>query len=87
MYFKNDYNMQLSASRSDERIIGKVGLRAGLVAILLILGVFGFIVLLSTGYRVWAVICGTVATALIALIIVDPLKVFKKKPEDMSDNR
>ena len=87
MYFKNDYDMQLSASRSDERIIGKVGLRAAIAALLLILGAVGFIVLLSIGYRVWAVICGVVVTAAIALIVVDPLRVFKMKPEDMPDRR
>ena len=86
MYHKIDY-APVTRWNADERIIGKVGLRAGLIAVLLFLGFVGIIVLLSIGFMVWAAVCGVAAVVLVVLTAADPLKVFKKKPQDMPDRR
>lgn len=86
MYHKIDY-APVTRWNADERIIGKVGLHAGIIAVLLFLGVVGVIVWLSLGYPVWAVVWGVGAGIFIVLTAIDPLKVFKKKPEDIPDNR
>ena len=86
MYHKIDY-APVTRWNADERIIGKVGLHAGIIAVLLFLGVVGVIVWLSLGYSTWAVVWGVGAVILIVLTAIAPLKVFKKKPEDMPDRR
>ncbi len=86
MYHKIDY-APVTRWNADERIIGKVGLHAGIIAVLLFLGVVGVIVWLSLGYPVWAAVWGVGTGIFIVLTAIDPLKVFKKKPEDIPDNR
>ncbi len=50
MYFKeNEYDQMISRGRSDERVVGKVNLWTGVLALILLIGAVAVILLLSIG--------------------------------------
>ena len=47
MYFKeNEYDQMITRGRSDERVVGKINLQLGVMALILLLGAVGVILLL-----------------------------------------
>ena len=55
MYFKeNEYDQMISRGRSDERVVGKVNLWTGVLALILLIGAVAVILLLSIGEGWWA---------------------------------
>lgn len=79
MYFKeNEYDQMITRGRSDERVVGKINLQLGIMALILLLGAVGVILLLSMGEGLWALGVGILAAALFVLTLWDPLKVLKR---------
>ena len=65
MYFKeNEYDQMISRGRSDERVVGKVNLWTGVLALILLIGAVAVILLLSIGEGWWALGAGVLAAAL-----------------------
>ena len=79
MYFKeNEYDQMISRGRSDERVVGKVNLWTGTLALILLVGAVAVILLLSYGEGWWALGAGVLAAALFVLALWDPARVLKK---------
>ena len=79
MYFKeNEYDQMISRGRSDERVVGKVNLWTGVLALILLIGAVAVILLLSIGEGWWALGAGVLAAALFVLALWDPARVLKK---------
>lgn len=86
MYFNTDFFMR--KSNTDERIIGKVNLRQGLIAAAVVAGILGVVLCLSYGHPVSAVLSGVAAAVLAVFFAADPLGILRKKPrQDEPDNR
>ncbi len=88
MYFKeNEYDQMISRGRSDERVVGKVNLWTGALALILLIGAVAVILLLSIGEGWWALGAGVLAAALFVLAVWDPARVLKKRtrPESRLD--
>ncbi len=88
MYFKeNEYDQMISRGRSDERVVGKVNLWTGALALILLIGAVAVILLLSIGEGWWALGAGVLAAALFVLMLWDPARVLKKRtrPESRLD--
>ena len=88
MYFKeNEYDQMISRGRSDERVVGKVNLWTGVLALILLIGAVAVILLLSIGEGWWALGAGVLAAALFVLALWDPARVLKKRtrPESRLD--
>ena len=88
MYFKeNEYDQMISRGRSDERVVGKVNLWTGALALILLIGAVAVILLLSIGEGWWALGAGVLAAALFVLALWDPARVLKKRtrPESRRD--
>ena len=88
MYFKeNEYDQMISRGRSDERVVGKVNLWTGVLALILLIGAVAVILLLSIGEGWWALGAGVLAAALFVLAVWDPARVLKKRtrPESRLD--
>ena len=65
MYFKeNEYDQMISRGRSDERVVGKVNLWTGTLALILLIGAVAVILLLSIDEGWWALGAGVLAAAL-----------------------
>ena len=55
MYFKeNEYDQMVTRGRSDERVVGKVNLWTGALALILFLGAVTVVLLLALGMTGWA---------------------------------
>ena len=79
MYFKeNEYDQMISRGRSDERVVGKVNLWTGTLALILLIGAVAVILLLSIDEGWWALGAGVLAAALFVLALWDPARVLKK---------
>ena len=79
MYFKeNEYDQMVTRGRSDERVVGKVNLWTGVLALILLIGAVAVILLLSIGEGWWALGAGVLAAALFVLALWDPARVLKK---------
>ena len=79
MYFKeNEYDQMISRGRSDERVVGKVNLWTGVLALILLIGAVAVILLLSIGEGWWALGVGALTAALFVLALWDPARVLKK---------
>lgn len=79
MYFKeNEYDQMVTRGRSDERVVGKVNLWTGALALILLIGAVAVILLLSIGEGWWALGAGVLAAALFVLALWDPARVLKK---------
>lgn len=88
MYFKeNEYDQMISRGRSDERVVGKVNLWTGALALILLIGAVAVILLLSISEGWWALGAGVLAAALFVLAVWDPARVLKKRtrPESRLD--
>ncbi|HIR61590.1 MAG TPA: hypothetical protein IAB37_08465 [Candidatus Faecivivens stercoravium] len=88
MYFKeNEYDQMISRGRSDERVVGKVNLWTGALALILLIGAVAVILLLSIGEGWWALGAGVLTAALFVLAVWDPARVLKKRtrPESRLD--
>ena len=88
MYFKeNEYDQMVTRGRSDERVVGKVNLWTGVLALILLIGAVAVILLLSIGEGWWALGAGVLAAALFVLALWDPARVLKKRtrPESRLD--
>ena len=88
MYFKeNEYDQMISRGRSDERVVGKVNLWTGVLALILLIGAVAVTLLLSIGEGWWALGAGVLAAALFVLAVWDPARVLKKRtrPESRLD--
>ena len=88
MYFKeNEYDQMISRGHSDERVVGKVNLWTGVLALILLIGAVAVILLLSIGEGWWALGAGVLAAALFVLALWDPARVLKKRtrPESRLD--
>ena len=85
MYFNTDFFMR--KSNTDERIIGKVNLRQGLIAAAVVAGILGVVLCLSYGHP-GAVLSGVAAAVLAVFFAADPLGILRKKSrQDEPDNR
>lgn len=89
MYFKGEQISGKFTPGSDERIIGKINLRNGLLALITGIGLITVIFLfLSYGHPVPAAISGGIAGILLVLILLDPTGILWKKSKDNEmDNR
>ena len=88
MYFKeNEYDQMVTRGRSDERVLVKVNLWTGALALILFLGAVTVVLLLALGMTGWAVFAGIVAGVLFILALWDPARVLKKRtrPESRLD--
>ena len=88
MYFKeNEYDQMISRGRGDERVVGKVNLWTGVLALILLIGAVAVILLLSIGEGWWALGVGALTAALFVLALWDPARVLKKRtrPESRLD--
>ena len=88
MYFKeNEYDKMIDRGHSDERVVGKVNLWTGALALILFLGAVTVVLLLALGMIGWAVFAGIVAGVLFILALWDPARVLKKRtrPESRLD--
>ena len=88
MYFKElEYDKMIDRGHSDERVIGKVNLWTGALALILLIGAVAVILLLSYGEGWWALGAGVLAAALFVLALWDPARVLKKRtrPESRLD--
>ena len=79
MYFKeNEYDQMVTRGRSDERVVGKVNLWTGALALILLIEAVAVILLLSIGEGWWALGAGVLTAALFVLALWDPARVLKK---------
>lgn len=79
MYFKElEYDKMIDRGHSDERVVGKVNLWTGTLALILLIGAVAVILLLSIGEGWWALGVGVLAAALFVLALWDPARVLKK---------
>lgn len=79
MYFKElEYDKMIDRGHSDERVVGKVNLWTGALALILLIGAVAVILLLSIGEGWWALGAGVLAAALFVLAVWDPARVLKK---------
>ena len=79
MYLKWDNALNIRWN-GDERAIGKVNLKMGVLAVILFAGFVGVLVLCSYGQGVWAAVWGIAAAVLLVLAAWDPLHVLKRRP-------
>lgn len=89
MYFKGEQISGKFTPGSYERIIGKINLRNGLLALITGIGLITVIFLfLSYGHPVPAAISGGIAGIPLVLILLDPTGILWKKSKDNEmDNR
>lgn len=74
MYAKeNGEGQQWYRNRSDERVVGKINLLNGVLAVILLAGAVAVILLLAFGENRWVL-----AAALFVLALWDPARVLKK---------
>ena len=79
MYAKeNGEGQQWYRNRSDERVVGKINLLNGVLAVILLTGAAAVILLLAFGENRWALGAGVLAAALFVLMLWDPAWVLKK---------
>ena len=79
MYAKeNGEGQQWYRNRSDERVVGKINLLNGVLAVILLAGAVAVILLLAFGENRWALGAGVLAAALFVLMLWDPARVLKK---------
>ena len=79
MYAKeNGEGQQWYRNRSDERVVGKINLLNGVLAVILLTGAAAVILLLAFGENRWALGVGVLAAALFVLMLWDPARVLKK---------
>ena len=79
MYAKeNGEGQQWYRNRSDERVVGKINLLNGVLAVILLTGAAAVILLLAFGENRWALGVGALAAALFVLRLWDPARVLKK---------
>ena len=79
MYAKeNGEGQQWYRNRSDERVVGKINLLNGVLAVILLAGAVAVILLLAFGENRWALGAGVLAAALFVLALWDPARVLKK---------
>ena len=79
MYAKeNGECQQWYRNRSDERVVGKINLLNGVLAVILLTGAAAVILLLAFGENRWALGAGVLAAALFVLMLWDPARVLKK---------
>lgn len=79
MYFKElEYDKMIDRGHSDERVVGKVNLWTGTLALILLIGAVAVILLLSYGEGWWALGARVLAAALFVLTLWDPARVLKK---------
>ena len=79
MYAKeNGEGQQWYRNRSDERVVGKINLLNGVLAVILLTGAAAVILLLAFGENRWALGAGVLAAALFVLMLWDPARVLKK---------
>ena len=79
MYAKeNGEGQQWYRNRSDERVVGKINLLNGVLAVILLAGAAAVILLLAFGENRWALGAGVLAAALFVLMLWDPARVLKK---------
>ena len=80
MYAKeNGEGQQWYRNRSDERVVGKINLLNGVLAVILLTGAAAVILLLAFGENRWALGAGVLAAALFVLMLWDPARVLKKQ--------
>ena len=80
MYAKeNGEGQQWYRNRSDERVVGKINLLNGVLAVILLAGAVAVILLLAFGENRWALGAGVLAAALFVLALWDPARVLKKQ--------
>ena len=77
MYLNSDFFMR--KANTDERIIGKVNLRQGLLAAVVVAGILAILSFLSYGHLLPAVLSGVIAAAAAVLFAADPLGILRKK--------
>ena len=88
MYAKeNGEGQQWYRNRSDERVVGKINLLNGVLAVILLTGAAAVILLLAFGENRWALGVGALTAALFVLALWDPARVLKKRtrPESRLD--
>ena len=79
MYAKeNGEGQQWYRNRSDERVVGKINLLNGVLAVILLTGAAAVILLLAFGENRWALGVGALAAALFVLAVWDPAKVLRR---------
>ena len=79
MYFReSEYGQVYYRSRSDERVVGKINLWTGVLALILLMGAVAVILLLSIGKGWWALGAGVLAGVCFILALWDPAKVLRR---------
>ena len=75
MYFKElEYDKMIDRGHSDERVVGKINLWIGVLALILLMGAVAVILLLSIGKGWWALGAGVLAGICFILALWDPAK-------------
>lgn len=77
MYFNTDFFMR--KANNDERVIGKINLRQGVAALILVLGILGVVLALSYEHFILAVLVGMLAAIGLIMIRMDPMGILRKK--------
>ena len=79
MYFKeNGEGQQWLRNRSDERVVGKVNLMTGVLALIVLFGLIAVVCLLSVGEGWWAFGVGAAATLCFILALWDPAHILRR---------
>ena len=78
MYMKWDNALNIRWN-GDERAIGKVNLKMGIIAVILFAGFVGILVFCSYGLGWWALGWGIGAALLLILAAWDPLHILKRR--------
>lgn len=78
MYLKWDNALNIRWN-GDERAVGKVNFKMGVLAVILFAGFVGVLVLCSYGQGVWAAVWGIAAAVLLILAAWDPLHILKRR--------
>lgn len=78
MYLKWDNALNIRWN-GDERAVGKVNFKMGVLAVILFAGLVGVLVLCSYGLGWWALGWGILAVVLLILAAWDPLRILRRR--------
>ena len=78
MYLKWDNALNIRWN-GDERAVGKVNLKMGVLAVIIFAGFVGTLILCSYGQGVWAAVWAAVAVLLLVLCAWDPAHILKRR--------
>ena len=85
MYLNSDFHMR--KSNGDERIIGKIDLRFGLIAAAVFCGLLGFIICVACQALFLGVLLVIAAASAIVLVVTDPTGWIRRhtRPDEPED--